>query len=61
MCAIPGRCYVETDKGIHLWCISVSRGHVNLAYERGGTIAVCLTVEDFGIFFELSPDEAVSK
>lgn len=54
---IPGRWYVEDDKGVRLYCVGVSDGHVDLSYRPGDPIAVWPRLEDFALFFTLLPAE----
>ena len=43
---------VETEKGVHLFVVSIGKQQVGMAYSRGGTMAVGASYQDFTIFFE---------
>jgi hypothetical protein len=57
---IPGRWYVEDDKGVKLYCMGLDGNRVQLSYrgpkDPGGSVcAVYPPLDDFNIFFTLLP------
>jgi hypothetical protein len=50
-----GLCYVETGKGIRLYCHGIEDGHVQLSYGPDSPVSVYPRLDDFQLFFEPAP------